>query len=61
MLEIEIQAKNFKTSYVRKAGTIAKNEFGIFETMLFEKIRKSWSLKFGRTGVDLDKVSQSCV
>ena len=31
---------------------MAKKEFGIFETMLLEEIRKNWSLKFGRTGVD---------
>ena len=52
MLEIKKKlAKNFKKSYVGKAGTIAKKEFGIFQTMLFREnseklepqIRKNWS------------------
>ena len=51
MLEIKKLAKNFKKSYVGKAGTIAKKEFGIFQTMLFREnseklepqIRKNWS------------------
>ena len=55
MLEINIQAKNLKTSYIGKAGTIAKIEFGIFETMLFRgnseklepQIWKNWRRPFG--------------
>ena len=38
MLEIrKYRPKTFKKSYVGKAGNIAKNEFGIFETMLFRE------------------------
>ena len=54
MLEIKNISQKLQKSYVGKAGTIARNEFGIFETMLFREnseklepqIRKNWSRPF---------------
>ena len=51
MLGIKEYRPKTSKSYVGKAGTIAKKEFGIFETMLFREnseklepqIRKKWS------------------
>ena len=50
MQEIKYIGQKLQKSYVGKAGTIAKKEFGIFETMLFREnseelepqIRKNW-------------------
>ena len=46
--------QKLQKSYVGKAGTIAKKEFGIFQTMLFREnseelepqIRKNWNRPF---------------
>ena len=51
MLELKNIGQKLQKSNVGKAGTIAKKEFGIFETMLFREnseevepqIRKNWS------------------
>ena len=51
MLEIKNIGQKLQKSYVGKAGTIAKKEFGIFQTMPFREnseelephIRKNWS------------------
>ena len=51
MLDFKNIGQKLQKSYVGKAGTIAKKEFGIFETMLFREnseklepqIRKNWS------------------
>ena len=51
MLGIKNISQKLQKGHVRKAGTIAKKEFGIFETMLFREnskklepqIRKNWS------------------
>ena len=51
MIEIKNIGQIRQKSYVGKAGTIAKKEFGIFQTMLFREnskelepqIRKNWS------------------
>ena len=51
MLNLKDIGQKLQKSYVGKAGTIAKKEFGIFETMLFREnseklepqIRKNWS------------------
>ena len=51
MLGIKNIGQKLQKSHVGKAGTIAKKEFGIFETMLFREnskklepqIRKNWS------------------
>ena len=52
-----IRLKTKKTS-VRKAGAPAIIEFGYFVTLLIREISESsWSLKFGRTGVDLKNTS----
>ena len=51
MQEIKDIGQKLQKSYVRKAGTIAKEEFGNFQTMLFREnseelepqIRQNWS------------------
>ena len=51
MLDFKNIGQKLQKSYVGKAGTIAKKEFGIFESMLFREIsekleppiRKNWS------------------
>ena len=56
MLEIKIEAKNFKKkSYVGKAEPQQKMNSEFLKPCFLQKIRKNWSLKFGRTGVDRSK------
>ena len=52
MLDLKNIGQKLQKTYVGKAGTIAKKEFGIFDTMLFfrenseklePQIRKNWS------------------
>ena len=61
MLGIKNMGQKLQKSYVGKAGTIAKKEFGIFETMLFREnsaklepqIRKNWSRPLALVATDL--------
>ena len=55
MLDLKNIGQKLQKTHVGKAGTIAKKEFGILETVLFREnseklepqIRKNWSRPFG--------------